>query len=378
MQKNYKLIVDTFCEVYDLLKPYADGEFWDFGTHDIIPGAVYLISRKEIGKHKERIREIIESNQAHIIFSNPAEGSETLIGQVYLCNLTDLAQAGKMLLLGGGDMDGRWTYLNYASFMPKILDYEENIQAASRSPEIFNKKNKPYKFLFLNGRMRSHRKYLIERFHISNLIQQSLWTALDSREGPSKHIKFIHKNKNLMYDTRPHHYLPKEYEVDRYQSRIDVPTNNNFVKYELFNDTWGEIYLKAEPYIDTYFSLVTETIFEYPHSFRTEKIWKPIVMGHPWICAANYGFYRDLKNEGYRTFGNLIDESFDLIENNQDRIERIAAVVEHLCQQDLPSFLEAAEETCKYNQQRYAEHRVESRTEFPSRFFQFVNKHINE
>jgi hypothetical protein len=48
------------------------------------------------------------------------------------------------------------------------------------------------------------------------------------------------------------------------------------------------------PYIDTYFSVVTETIFDYPYTFRTEKIWKPMIMGHPFVAAANRGYYRDL------------------------------------------------------------------------------------
>lgn len=378
MQKPFKLVLDTFCEVYDLLKDYADAEFWDFGQHELVPGAVYLISKKEIQAHRERIRHIVENNLATVVFSNPAEGSETLIGQLYLCGVSDLALNGRMLLLGGGDMDARWKFFEYASFMPKILDYDENIEAVRRGAEIYSKTDKPYKFLFLNGRMRPHRKYLIERFDLSGLLNQAIWTNLDTKTATSRTIKFMHEGQDLLYRPRDIKYLEPKYEVDRYRAQIGTPKNNSFIKYELFKDTWGEIYIEAAPYIDTYFSLVTETVFEYPHSFRTEKIWKPLVMGHPWICAANRGYYRDMHNQGYRTLGHLIDESFDLLDNNQDRIERISQVVEDLCRQDLPSFLAAAEETCKYNQQRHAEHRIESRNQFPEKFFQFINKHINE
>ena len=143
----------------------------------------------------------------------------------------------------------------------------------------------------------------------------------------------------------------------------------------IFNQTWGEIYIEPEPYIDTYFSVVTETIFDYPHSFRTEKIWKPIAMAHPWIAASNFGYYRDMHNLGFRTFGHLVDESFDLIENNQSRISRIADVVEDLCRQNLSEFLLAAEDTCKYNQQHLQHMRTQVRKEFPERFFQFLKKY---
>jgi hypothetical protein len=377
MQKHFKLVVDTFSEVHDLLAPYADAEFWDFGTHEVIPGAVYLISRKEFSKHSARIRQIVESGLAHVIFSNPAEGGETLIGQVRMCGIVDLAAAKRIPLLGGGAMDDRWSYLEYASFMPKILDYDENIIAQETAKEIYTKIDKPYKFLFLNGRTRPHRKYLLERFDQVGLLDQCIWTNLDNKVVTSRHIKFMHNEEDLMYRPRAVNYLDSKYEVDRYRANLDLPKTNSFVKYELFQDTWGEIYIEPAPYIDTYFSLVTETLFDYPYSFRTEKIWKPIVMGHPWIAVANQGYYRDIKNTGYRTFGHLIDESFDHIDNSQDRIERIAQVVEDLCKQDLTQFLSAVEEVCKYNRQHYAEQRLQVRNEFPERFFQFVNQNFN-
>ena len=128
--------------------------------------------------------------------------------------------------------------------------------------------------------------------------------------------------------------LGPEYEFDFYQDKQQV-ADTGYVKYELFNDQWGEIYLRAKPYLDTHFSLVTETVFEYPYSFRTEKIWKPIAMGHPWIAVSNRGYYRDMHNLGFKTFQHVIDESFDLIDHNPTRIERIATIIEDLCQQDL-------------------------------------------
>ena len=101
-------------------------------------------------------------------------------------------------------------------------------------------------------------------------------------------------------------------------------------------------------------------------------------MGHPWIAVANYGYYRDMHNLGFQTFGHVIDESFDLIENNQDRLERVSQLVRDLCQQDLASFLKECYNVCKYNQQHLAEMRIKVRAEFPERFRQFMTKYINE
>jgi hypothetical protein len=148
------------------------------------------------------------------------------------------------------------------------------------------------------------------------------------------------------------------------------------VKFNLFNNTWGDAVVDSAAYRDTYFSLVTETVFNYPYSFRTEKIWKPVAVGHPFIAVANRGFYRDMHKLGFRTFGHDVDESFDLIDNSQDRIERISQVVEDLCQQDLASFYKECYNVCKYNQELYAEMRHQVPRELPNQFHQFINQHI--
>jgi hypothetical protein len=283
--------------------------------------------------------------------------------------IDDLVQQNKILLIGGGDMEPSYPCLQYESFLPKILDYQENIQAQTRQAEIFNKSNKPYKFLFLNGRIRSHRKYLLEHFRSTGLLDQSLWSNLDSNPGAGKTLKHPR-----MYSPTTTRSLPVQYEVHRYQNST-IETDNHYKKYHLFNNEWGEIFLEPSAYIDTYFSLVTETVFEYPYSFRTEKIWKPIAMGHPFIAVANQGYYRDLQNLGFQTFGHVIDESFDSIEDNQQRIERIVEIVEDLCQRDLDSFLKECYTVCKYNQQHLAEMRLQVRREFPDRFFQFLREH---
>ena len=376
MLGNRKLILDTFCEVYDLLKPWSDGEFWDINKHDIVPGAIYLLGREQFKNNKDLMRQLVENDTIKVILSNPAEGSDTIRSHCeYVHRCTDLVLSNRILVIGGGDMDSSWPCLQYDSFLPKILDYEENLVEIQRSNEIFQKTHKPYKFLFLNGRLRLNRKYLVEYFDLLGLLDQGLWTYLDSTIGSHSGLQLIENNQDLMLRPRAVRYLPMEYEVPKYQDRISAGSADSYVKQQLFDKEWGEIYLYAPPYIDTYFSIVTETVFTYPYSFRTEKIWKPIAMGHPWICAANRGYYKDMKNLGFQTFSSIIDESFDTIDNDQTRIKRLANVVEDLCRSDLQSFLAAAKPVCKYNQQHLAEMRPKVQKEFPERFFQFLKRY---
>jgi hypothetical protein len=370
------LVLDTFCEVYDLLHPWADAEFWRFVDHDVIPGATYLIGREQFSQNTARIRELVESNQIQVILSNPTEGSQTLRDHCQQFGILDLVLEGKILLLGGGDMPPEFPCLQYDVFMPKILNYDENLQAMARCEEIYTKLVKPHKFLFLNGRHRPHRKYLIKQFEQHGLLEQSLWTNLDTASVTAQGLELIdlHGN-NLMLENIDIKYLDPYYEVDYYQHRVNRDTDARYVKHSLFNNTWGEIYLKAEPYIDTYFSVVTETVFDYPWTFRTEKIWKPVAMGHPFVVASNAGYYKDFRRLGFRTFGHLIDENFDTIDNNQDRIQRVAQVVQDLCGQNLEDFVVEARGVCKYNQQHLAELVPRIRQEFPQRFFDFLKTH---
>jgi hypothetical protein len=381
MLGNRKLIVDTHCEIYDQIKSNTDDIFWNLDQHiqknQVVPNAVYIIGREQLRLHGNQLRTLIDTAEIKVVFSNPSEGSETLKNHCYYYGIADLVLDNKIILIGGGDMDDGWPCLQYDSFLPKVLDYDENVLAISRADEIYNKTNKPYKFLFLNGRTRPHRKYLLEQLRLSGLLDQSLWTWLDLTTGLSRNITCIHHHEDLLNRPNEIKYLPVEYEFDNFQDRITTTpkVDEVFIKMHLFKNSWGDIYLKAEPYIDTYFSLVTETVFEYPYSFRTEKIWKPVAMGHPWIVAANQGYYRDMHNLGFKSFGNVIDESFDNIENTQDRLERIAQVVKDLCQQDLAAFVKECYNVCKYNQQHLAEMRTKVRQEFPDRFFQFIKKY---
>jgi hypothetical protein len=335
------------------------------------------MGRKQFIENRDIVKSMAESSEYCVVFDNAAEGSWTLISQLQVLKIQDLVMQNKILLISGGDLEPSYPHIVYEHFLSCITDYEENLQAMKHIDSIFNKIDKPYKFLFLNGRARPHRKYLYERFKKLNLLEQSLWTMLDSRPSGYKLFQLNENNINLMATVSELRRLPAEYEFDFFKNTevIPGPAERTFIKTQMFNNLWGEIYLEPAPYVDTYFSLVTETVFEYPYSFRTEKIAKPIAIGHPWLVAANRGFYRDIRNLGFKTFGHVIDESFDQIDNHQDRMDRIIDIVDDLCKQDLASFMSACKEVCKYNQQHLLEVVPQWRSQLPEQFFNLINKH---
>ena len=52
------------------------------------------------------------------------------------------------------------------AYLEKIL-IPENVEEIKLAKEIYTKTIKPYKFLFLNGRARAHRKYLLKLFQLT-------------------------------------------------------------------------------------------------------------------------------------------------------------------------------------------------------------------
>jgi hypothetical protein len=364
-------------EVYDILKPWTDEHFWDFSRVKMKPGGIYIFGRQHFIDNLTLIKELATTGEYTIVFGNSAEGAWTLESQLRQLHVDDLVRDGKLLVISGAEIAPEYGALTHEHFLPRILDYEENIAAQQHTEEVFTKADKPYKFLFLNGRARPHRKYLYERLKRTGALDHSLWTMLDSKPSGQRYFTLMDSNVNVVSTETPLQRLPDKYEVARYREPVfgNIQQGFTFLKQELFKLEWGDIYLTPEPYVDTYFSLVTETICaESPYSFRTEKIAKPLAIGHPFVVASNRGFYRDLHNLGFKTFGHVIDESFDLIEHHQDRMDRIVQVVTDLCQQDLASFLKECYTVCKYNQQRLTELQQEVRHEFPERFTQYINE----
>ena len=383
---TFKLIVDSFCELAPNLESITDDTFYDFTKHQLIPGAVYVFSRQQFKENVSVIKQLAQEGTIKVILANPAEGADTMYWQCVGFDIIELIQQKKILLISGGRLPDKIPCFLHEHLLIQVRNYKTNLQAIKQYT-CAPLEHRPYKFLFLNGRMRTHRKYLLERFRTNGLLDQSLWTNLDPRTCSSfryvdwyeheDYSKTQHvPDQEFVKNPFPVQSLPPKYESSRYRSRSEVvpPAANDdmYIKRYLFNNEWGEIYIEALPYIDTYFSLVTETTFDYMHSFKTEKIAKPLAIGHPWIAAANAGFYQDLKNLGFKTFNNLIDESFDSIDTPLDRCARIAKVVEDLCKQDLDSFIKASRDVCLYNQNQMKELHRDLNRQFLPKFENYV------
>ena len=95
--------------------------------------------------------------------------------------------------------------------------------------------------------------------------------------------------------------------------------------------------------------LVTETVATGRRHHLTEKTFKPIALGMPFIIVGTQGSLKYLRSYGFKTFGHLWDESYDDEPDDSKRIEKIAQVLQHLEKSDRQYIFESAWEIIQHN-----------------------------
>ena len=109
-------------------------------------------------------------------------------------------------------------------------------------------------------------------------------------------------------------------------------------------------------YVQTSIEVVLETVFDDTKWHLTEKTLRPIACGHPFILAGTPGILKYLRQYGFQTFGDYIDESYDDIQDPVQRLEAIVKLMQTIaCMPDLSKkqLFASLQSICKHNKQRF-------------------------
>jgi len=134
------------------------------------------------------------------------------------------------------------------------------------------------------------------------------------------HVQRPHRDRLL---TAMHSFLDSF--IWSYVSNPDfcrhLPNDKELQNGRLDNDR----YFNPEWYNETCFSLVAETATELSDQemFITEKTFKPIAFRHPFIIFGLPFTLKYLKSQGFETFENLFNESYD---SEIDEVKRLAII----------------------------------------------------
>ena len=84
-------------------------------------------------------------------------------------------------------------------------------------------------------------------------------------------------------------------------------------------------------YQNAYFNFVVETHFDNDTCFLTEKTFKPILNLQPFIIIGNPGSLALLKSLGYKTFDDVIRETYDTETDHRERMSMLLKISYDLC-----------------------------------------------
>jgi hypothetical protein len=88
------------------------------------------------------------------------------------------------------------------------------------------------------------------------------------------------------------------------------------------------------PWNTSFLHIVNETVWQEKIHF-TEKVFKPIVLHQPFVVLQAPGSLSYLRSYGFKTFGDWWDESYDTIEDSQQRMQAIADIVNAIGEKSL-------------------------------------------
>ena len=107
--------------------------------------------------------------------------------------------------------------------------------------------------------------------------------------------------------------------------------------------------IPQQVYNDTAYSIVAETDHDNTLSFYSEKTAKALIARRLFVAFSGYKFLHNLRQLGFETFGSVIDESYDLVVNDQERYTAAFDQVRWLCGQSQAEILEKIKPVLEHN-----------------------------
>jgi len=215
--------------------------------------------------------------------------------------------------------------LNMGGSSVKIRDFKLNtfhfphffISTLFELPETIQTEfEKEKDFLILNRRLGLNKFKLLKVISDKGLLDRCLYTILSVLPDTTYNL-----NKYQLYDTA------KQLGLDRLPITLsdDIADAEDVIK----DDTY--LYkLNTSVFFKTKVNIIPETFLDYRLDDRfsdtihiTEKTWKAIYIGVPFVVSATNGHIETLHKFGFKTFNGLIDESYDLEEDVDVKLDKV-------------------------------------------------------
>lgn len=133
-----------------------------------------------------------------------------------------------------------------------------------------------------------------------------------------------------------------------YTFRWWTPTKLNFDSYWINpSDGFFDIFRPPNEFKDSLFSVISESTTE--AIFVTEKTYIPIYHKRPFLIYGAPYIHEYLKSLGFLMFDEIIDYSFDSVDDDEKRCEMVVKEVEKLCKHDISKLKQRTEQKVQHN-----------------------------
>ena len=199
--------------------------------------------------------------------------------------------------------------------VPKWFWYEEHFSQQDKKP---SQEHLPYTF---------------------NKTKTFLLQIGDAHDERIKLYKSLH-DKHLLDNAR-YSFLDDRVKIEGYE--VGIGLEGTVKNYDPSNPPFPQRNYDPDWYNSTHFTLICESFSPYVGelTFITEKTFKPIMYGHPFLVFGDPGTITCLKNYGFDTFDNIFDHSYDEVRSVDQRLKMIIKILQQTSSLEKEKYMDA-------------------------------------
>lgn len=285
----------------------------------------------------ETARQLIEDGALRILFyyhegDNPAKIKERLDQLCVEHNLPEQCYLFVSANTAATDLNNFVYFGDHECFFNYINRNQLPISNTARTPSR--------QFTALTRIPKDWRSVIMSQLWKRGILENSLWSfntteeqfGLSQKNNPIDVTKFINGRKRLKDFVD--NYTPKRCDV------LDSVEQNDHTV------------INTDLYLESFCSIVLETVFEADRSggtFLTEKIWKCVKYGQPFVVAAPSGTIQHLRDLGYNMYDEYIDHTYDTVEDATERAKALLNEIDRLNTTVSPEWYQKLNEQRIYN-----------------------------
>jgi hypothetical protein len=199
-----------------------------------------------------------------------------------------------------------------------------------------------YEFTALNRIHKWWRGSIMSDLHADKLLTNSLWsynTTVTDGDQPNDNPISIHR-------------------VPGWSKKLDAFLSNGPYYCDGPNEAAHNDHrsINTDLYLNSYCHISIETLFDVDQSggaFLTEKTYKCLKFGQPFVVVGAVGSLQALRDAGYRVFDGLIDNRYDTIVDNTQRWFAVKDAIAQIKHQNMHSWYLKCMPDLIHNQQLY-------------------------